>query len=164
MGVLSKPQDPHCKNLWKTLIKSASNVHCTGKCPQRDITCADGHENVVGIEFSVEAAQVKVLILYFAFLIFVLFWYLLSAMMSDNIRNIGICERGNNSPHWLPPILLPFPLTQSSPFENCYYDIQLLDAIPHILHFDFDIFWLSACGLLIEYHSIDLIIGLNWNP
>ena len=29
-----------------------------GKCPQRDITCADGHENVVGIEFSVEAAQV----------------------------------------------------------------------------------------------------------
>ena len=56
---LSKPQaEPHCKNLWKTLIKSASKL-TAGKCPQRDITCADGHENVVGIEFSVEAAEVR---------------------------------------------------------------------------------------------------------
>lgn len=85
-------------------------------------------------------------------------------MMSDNKRNIGICARGNNSPHWLPPILLPFPLNQSSPFENCYYDIQPLDAIFHILHFDFDIFWLSACGLLIEYDSTDLTKMLSLNP
>jgi hypothetical protein len=30
-----------------------------GACPMRDVSCADGHENVVSVLFSVDAAQVK---------------------------------------------------------------------------------------------------------
>ena len=82
-GLLFKPQDPHCKNLWKTLIKSASNVHRTGKCPQRDITCADGHENVVGIEFSVEAAQVRATCFNFVFCISYLIVVLVPSVCND---------------------------------------------------------------------------------
>lgn len=100
---------------------------------------------------------IKYSVFYISYLPIVLIPSELCVMMSKNIRNIGICERANNSPLWLPPILLPFPLTQSSPFENCYYDIQPFDVIPHIYHFDFDIFGLSATWLLIWCHSIDLI-------
>ena len=28
-------------------------------CPMRDVTCADGHENVVSVLFSVDAAEVS---------------------------------------------------------------------------------------------------------
>ena len=31
-----------------------------GACPMRDVSCADGHENVVSVLFSVDAAQVRV--------------------------------------------------------------------------------------------------------
>ena len=60
-GVVQTAEAADCKKPEKTLIESASNFTTSGKCPQRDITCADGHENVVGIEFSVEAAQVRAL-------------------------------------------------------------------------------------------------------
>ena len=76
---------------------------------------------------------------------------------------------GNNSPQWLPPILLPFPLTQSSPFENWNYDIQTSDVISHIWHFDFDKFGLSAwiidwiwfywLAYNVEFNSLKL----SWN-
>ena len=31
-----------------------------GSCPMRDVTCADGHENVVSVLFSVESAKVNI--------------------------------------------------------------------------------------------------------
>ena len=33
-----------------------------GSCPMRDITCADGHENVVSVLFSVESAKVSTVV------------------------------------------------------------------------------------------------------
>ena len=98
---------------------------------------------------------------YFQFCISYLLIVLMPSVCDDEWKYKN-CERANNSSPWLPAIRLPFPLTQSSPFENCHYDIQPLDVIPHILIY---VSGLSAAsGLLIRYASIDLIIMLSLTP
>ena len=42
------------------LVRTRKLTMEEGACPMRDVSCADGHENVVSVLFSVDAAQVKI--------------------------------------------------------------------------------------------------------
>ena len=42
------------------MVRARTLTMAAGACPMRDVSCADGHENVVSVLFSVDAAQVRV--------------------------------------------------------------------------------------------------------
>ena len=41
------------------LVRARKLTMDEGACPMKDVSCADGHENVVSVLFSVDAAQVE---------------------------------------------------------------------------------------------------------